>query len=158
MKIEPNKSILAALVAVLLIAAFVVASKPAAQAGSMPGSTTGSTVDTTSDQVVEFNNGALPTIPDGRNTLATNTFGVPVLITDIQVHCSSGVCSNVAILPPAGSNPPNRFHARFGGVTAEPESLSLTTGFIWKPGETITYFKTGGGALRVSFIGVKLSS
>jgi len=155
MKLETNKLMLVTLIVVLLVAASMVTPKSAVRSQDLPAS-----VAVTSDQVVEFNNGAVPSnmIPDGRNDLVTNTFGVPVLITDIQVRCSSGTCNDVAILPPQGGNPPNRFHVRFGSVTVEPEYRALTTGFIWKPGEPVTYFKTGGGALRITFTGRKLSS
>ena len=117
-------------------------------------------VQINSSQIIEFNNGAVPSsdILDGRHTFATNYYGGPVLITDVQVSCSEGICRNVAILPPeSGFNPPDRFHLRFGTVKAtNPKHRSFATGFIWETGESLTYWKTGGGDLRISLIGKRI--
>jgi len=153
MKIETKQSTLITLIVALLITASVVASKPPAAVQGLAAITSG--------EVVTLNNGAVVSdmIPDGRNTVFTNTFGVPVLITDVQVLCESGACNNVAILPPLlPGNPPDRFHVRFDRVTAEPEFRSFTTGILWNPGDPLDYFKTGGGLLHINLIGIKLSS
>ena len=155
MKTRNNKTLIVTLMTALLLAAVVITSQLSA---SSPGQTLA--IQINSNQVIEFNNGAVPSneIPDGRHAFATNYYGGPVLITDVQVSCSEGICRNVAILPPvSGYNPPDRFHLRFGTVkTNTPKYRSFATGFVWEPGESLTYWKTGGGDLRISLIGKKI--
>jgi cytochrome oxidase Cu insertion factor (SCO1/SenC/PrrC family) len=149
MKIETNKFMLVILIAVLLIAASVVASRPSAGVQEMEAAAV------TSNQVVELNDSDTR---DGRVAMLTNTLGVPVLITDIEVQCSS-TCNGVTLELNDQQEPrKGKFIVRFGTVTAEPEFRSFTTGIVWYPGDELIYSKTGGGTLRVSLSGIRLSS
>ena len=92
--------------------------------------------------------------PDGPSTAFTNNFGVPVLITDIQVGCD-GSCRDVRVFTSS-----NGFNVGFGVVpgSSEDEIRSFTTGVLWMPGEGLTVFKNGGGRLFIAVSGIKLKS
>jgi hypothetical protein len=95
---------------------------------------------------------------DGPSVAFINEFGVPVLITDIQVGCSVlGVaeCRDVRVFTVS-----NGFNLGFGVVPvgSEDELKSLTTGVLWLPNEELRVFKNGGGRLFLGIAGIKLAA
>ena len=95
--------------------------------------------------------------PYGPSVAFTNEFGVPVLITDIQVGCSasgSTACRDVRVFPGSVS-----FNVGFGVVLSDSEDdlKSLTTGILWFPREELRVFKNGGGRLFIGIAGIKLA-